>query len=114
MANESDTGQEKTEQPTAKKLRDAKQKGQVPRSKELNSMTIMVFGALGLLFMGSHMIEHISGGIHDISCRRVFQAGCIRKIWYCDLRGPDRDRSVYVSDDGDCDFYATCDRWLVF
>jgi flagellar biosynthetic protein FlhB len=60
MANESDTGQEKTEQPTAKKLRDAKQKGQVPRSKELNSMTIMVFGALGLLFMGSHMIEHIS------------------------------------------------------
>ena len=60
MASESDSGQEKTEQPTAKKLRDAKQKGQVPRSKELNSMTIMVFGALGLMFMGSHMIEHIS------------------------------------------------------
>ncbi|MDH3634217.1 MAG: flagellar biosynthesis protein FlhB [Gammaproteobacteria bacterium] len=60
MAQESDNGQEKTEQPTAKKLRDAKKKGQVPRSKELNSMTIMVFGALGLLFMGSHMIEHIT------------------------------------------------------
>ncbi len=60
MANESESGQEKTEQPTAKKLRDAKKKGQVPRSKELNSMTIMVFGALGLLFMGSHMISHIS------------------------------------------------------
>ena len=60
MASESDSGQEKTEQPTAKKLSDAKQKGQVPRSKELNSMTIMVFGALGLIFMGSHMIEHIS------------------------------------------------------
>ena len=60
MAQESDNGQEKTEQPTAKKLRDAKKKGQVPRSKELNSMTIMVFGALGLLFMGSHMIKHIT------------------------------------------------------
>ena len=60
MAQESDNGQEKTEQPTAKKLRDAKKKGQVPRSKELNSMTIMVFGALGLMFMGSHMIEHIT------------------------------------------------------
>lgn len=60
MAQESDNGQEKTEQPTAKKLRDAKKKGQVPRSKELNSMTIMVFGAIGLLFMGSHMIEHIT------------------------------------------------------
>ncbi len=61
MANESDSGQEKTEQPTPKKLRDAKQKGQVPRSKELNSMTVMVFGALGLLFLGSHMIADISG-----------------------------------------------------
>ena len=60
MANESETGQEKTEQPTPKKLREAKQKGQVPRSKELNSMTVMVFGALGLLFMGTYMIEHIS------------------------------------------------------
>jgi flagellar biosynthetic protein FlhB len=59
MADESDSGQEKTEQPTPKKLKDAKQKGQVPRSKELNSMTIMVFGAAGLLMMGSFMINHI-------------------------------------------------------
>ena len=65
MANESDTGQEKTEQPTPKKLREAKQKGQVPRSKELNSMTSMVFGALGLLFMGAYMIEHISIFMHQ-------------------------------------------------
>jgi flagellar biosynthetic protein FlhB len=59
MAEESDSGQEKTEQPTPKKLKDAKQKGQVPRSKELNSMTLMVFGAVGLLMMGSFMIKHI-------------------------------------------------------
>lgn len=59
MAQESDSGQEKTEQPTAKKLADAKKKGQVPRSKELNSTTTMVFGAMGLLFMGSYMISHI-------------------------------------------------------
>lgn len=59
MANESDSGQEKTEQPTPKKLLDAKNKGQVPRSKELNSMTVTVFGAIGLLFMGSYMINHI-------------------------------------------------------
>ena len=60
MADENENGQEKTEQPTPKKLRDAKQKGQVPRSKELNSMTIMVFGAGGLLMMGGFMIEHLS------------------------------------------------------
>ncbi len=60
MADESENGQERTEQPTPKKIRDAKQKGQVPRSKELNSMTIMVFGAGGLLMMGGFMIEHLS------------------------------------------------------
>jgi flagellar biosynthetic protein FlhB len=60
MAEESENGQEKTEQPTPKKLADAKKKGQVPRSKELNSMTTMVFGSMGLLFMGSYMITHIT------------------------------------------------------
>ncbi len=60
MAQESDSGQERTEQPTPKKLRDAKKKGQVPRSRELNSMTVTVFGALGLLFMGAYMIRHIA------------------------------------------------------
>ena len=60
MAEESENGQEKTEEPTPKKLADAKKKGQVPRSKELNSMTIMVFGSLGMLFMGSYMLTHIT------------------------------------------------------
>lgn len=60
MAEESENGQEKTEQPTPKKIKDAKQKGQVPRSKELNSMTIMVLGAGGLLMMGGFMIDHLS------------------------------------------------------
>ncbi|MCP3689482.1 MAG: flagellar biosynthesis protein FlhB [Gammaproteobacteria bacterium] len=59
MAQEGDNGQEKTEQPTPKKLEDARKKGQVPRSKELNSMSIMVLGALGLLFMGSYMLSYI-------------------------------------------------------
>jgi len=57
---ENENGQEKTEQPTPKKLREAKKKGQVPRSKDLNSMTVMVIGALGLLSMGAAMIQSIS------------------------------------------------------
>jgi len=57
---ENDTSQEKTEEPTHKKLREAKQKGQVPRSKELNSMSIMVAGAAGLLMLGPFMIAHIT------------------------------------------------------
>lgn len=57
---ENETGQEKTEEPTAKKLKDAKGKGQVPRSKELNAMTILVFGASSLLLFGSTMLAKIS------------------------------------------------------
>lgn len=60
MAEESESGQEKTEEPTAKKLNDAKKKGQVPRSKELNSMTIMVIGSASLMTLGSYMIGSIS------------------------------------------------------
>ncbi|MCK4707085.1 MAG: flagellar biosynthesis protein FlhB, partial [Gammaproteobacteria bacterium] len=57
---ESDSSQEKTEEPTSKKLREAKQKGQVPRSKELNSMGIMFAGSAGLLLMGPTMIGHLA------------------------------------------------------
>jgi flagellar biosynthetic protein FlhB len=80
MSSSSDSGQEKTEEPTAKKLNDAKKKGQVPRSKDLNSMTVMVFGAMGLLFMGSYMINHISIFMHqgfNLSRRDVFSTETI-------------------------------------
>jgi flagellar biosynthetic protein FlhB len=60
MAEESESGQEKTEDPTQKKLDDAKKKGQVPRSKDLNSMAIMVIGSASLLTLGSYMIGSIS------------------------------------------------------
>ena len=60
MAEENENGQEKTEEPTQKKLQDAKKKGQVPRSKELNSMTVMVAGAIGLLLLGGVMIDSMS------------------------------------------------------
>ena len=60
MAEESEGGQEKTEEPTPKKLKDAKDKGQVPRSKELNTMTIMVIGSAGLITLGSHMITSVA------------------------------------------------------
>ncbi|MDJ0833271.1 MAG: flagellar biosynthesis protein FlhB [Gammaproteobacteria bacterium] len=57
---EHDTSQEKTEQPTPKKLREAKQQGQIPRSRELNSMSIMVIGASGLLLFGAFMLKSLS------------------------------------------------------
>lgn len=48
MAEESDSSQEKTEEPTQKKRDKAKEEGQVPRSKELNTLLVLIAGAASL------------------------------------------------------------------
>ena len=55
MAEENQDGQEKTEQPTAKRLSDAKKKGQIARSKELNTMVITLIGGIALVSMSDHL-----------------------------------------------------------
>ena len=57
-----ETGQERTEQATPKRLREAREKGQVPRSKELNSMALLMAAAGGFLLMG----ETVLTGMQDI------------------------------------------------
>jgi len=52
---ENEDGQERTEEASAKKLADAKKKGQVTRSKELTTMMVTVGGAAMLLFTGGEL-----------------------------------------------------------
>jgi len=53
--------QERTEQPTERRKKDSRKKGQVPRSKELNTMLSLLFGAFGLVIMGGSMsVEFVS------------------------------------------------------
>lgn len=56
---ESDSG-EKTEEPTAKKLSDARKKGQIARSKDLGTMFVLVGSALALMLMGNSLVENLS------------------------------------------------------
>jgi len=56
---ESDSG-EKTEQPTAKKLTDARKKGQIARSKDLGTMFVLVGGACAMLLMGNWLALALS------------------------------------------------------
>lgn len=44
------TTQEKSEQPTEKKLRDSRKEGQLARSKELNTAVLLMLGTAGLLW----------------------------------------------------------------
>jgi flagellar biosynthetic protein FlhB len=62
-----DSGQEKTEEPTSKKLEDAKKKGQVARSKELGTMFVLIFSAISLLLYG----PEIGKGLYNIMGRML-------------------------------------------
>ncbi len=60
MAENKD-GQEKTEQPTGKKLDDARKKGQVARSRELNTMAVTLAGAITLVSMSGYFEKAFRG-----------------------------------------------------
>ncbi len=62
---EQDSGQERTERATPKRLREAREKGQVPRSRELNTMTLLIAGAGMLLLAGDSMLEQILAIFRD-------------------------------------------------
>jgi flagellar biosynthetic protein FlhB len=55
MAENAD-GSEKSEEPTEKKLREAREKGQVPRSKELTTLLLTLSAALFFMFYGKVML----------------------------------------------------------
>ena len=59
---ENPDGQEKSEEPTGKRLGDARSKGQVARSKELATMAMMLAGAASMIILG----EQIIGMLTDI------------------------------------------------
>jgi flagellar biosynthesis protein FlhB len=51
-----DKAQERTEEPTPKRLREAREKGQIARSRELNTVMVLMAGALGGVMLGQHII----------------------------------------------------------
>ncbi|WAH57336.1 flagellar biosynthesis protein FlhB [Pseudomonas silvicola] len=54
---ESESGQDKTEDPTDKKRREARERGEVTRSKELNTLAVMIGGCGALLAYGGHLAQ---------------------------------------------------------
>lgn len=53
---QSEGGQERTEEATPKKLREAQEKGQVARSRELTTFILLLAAGFGLLFVGGDVI----------------------------------------------------------
>ncbi|MGR8918589.1 MAG: flagellar biosynthesis protein FlhB [Gammaproteobacteria bacterium] len=59
---EQNEGQEKTEQPTPKRIDDARKKGQIARSRELSTMLVLLGGAITLWLSAAH----VANGLGDI------------------------------------------------
>ena len=59
---ENQDGQEKSQEPTAKRIADARKKGQVPRSRELNTTAITMIGLVGMMAMAPRFTE----GFHKL------------------------------------------------
>ena len=54
---ESESGADKTEDPTEKRKKDSREKGEIARSKELNTLAIMLAGSIGLLIFGGALAQ---------------------------------------------------------
>jgi flagellar biosynthesis protein FlhB len=71
---ENQDGQEKSEEPSSKRLDEARQKGNVPKSQEVNSTAILLVVLVIMLIFGSSMKEqlsfimrHVFSNIHNIN-----------------------------------------------
>src|SRR5215471_1838989 len=53
--------QERTEQPTAKRLEEARRKGQIPRSTELSAAAVILSVGGGLQLLGGYMGSRLNG-----------------------------------------------------
>lgn len=58
---ENENGQQKTEQPTPKRIEDARKKGQVARSRDLNTTLTLLGGGFGLVLLGDQIMDALVG-----------------------------------------------------
>ncbi|MDO6460389.1 flagellar biosynthesis protein FlhB [Granulosicoccaceae sp. 1_MG-2023] len=77
---ENDSGQDKTEDPSEKRLRDAREKGQIPRSRELNTVVMLFASVAGFAAFGGVMSHDISAIISQnltLDRRQVFDKSAV-------------------------------------
>ncbi|ERB64137.1 flagellar biosynthesis protein FlhB [Vibrio coralliilyticus OCN008] len=68
-------GQERTEDATPRRLQQAREKGQVARSKELASVSVLVIGAIALMWFGESLaraLYTLMGRLFDLSRDEIF------------------------------------------
>ncbi|MBT3309237.1 MAG: flagellar biosynthesis protein FlhB [Gammaproteobacteria bacterium] len=61
--SENEDGTEKTEEPTDKRLQQSREKGQIPRSKDLNTFVMLMMAAVAFLTLGEEMGQQVMAGL---------------------------------------------------
>ncbi len=77
---ESGSGQEKTELPTEKRIKESREKGQVARSKELGTFSILIAAGSAFLILGDSLMEGLLVLLHDAlspSRTLIFDSGAL-------------------------------------
>lgn len=80
MAEEQDSSAEKTQDPTPKRLEKAREEGDTVRSKELNTMAILLTGSAGMLMFGGLMarsMSNIMGQNFSLSREDIFDTSAM-------------------------------------
>jgi len=62
---EEDSSQEKTEEATPRRLEKAREEGDVPRSRELSTFTVLMAGTVGLWIFGDRIFQSIDSVMKD-------------------------------------------------
>jgi flagellar biosynthesis protein FlhB len=60
MAQEAESGGERTEEPSQRRLQEARERGQLPRSRELSNFATMIGGSAALVAIGGTVAAHLS------------------------------------------------------
>ncbi|NOQ80558.1 MAG: flagellar biosynthesis protein FlhB [Gammaproteobacteria bacterium] len=69
---ENEDGQEKSEDPTEKKKTESRKKGQIPRSKELTTLFMLLAAIIGIMIFAKDMVEVITDIMrHNFSIERA-------------------------------------------
>jgi len=58
---ENENGQDRTEQPTQKRIDEARSNGQVPRSRDLSTAAVVLIAGIGIRVAGAGMAAHFTG-----------------------------------------------------
>ncbi|MGX5915160.1 flagellar biosynthesis protein FlhB [Aliidiomarina sp. Khilg15.8] len=79
-----ETDQERTEEPTQKKLDDAKKKGQIARSKEMGTLGVLLSAAVGMIFFGGWVADalfEIMSQQFTVSRATIFDENAPINVW---------------------------------